>query len=366
MGVNLIGISGSSGLAAKTRYYTQALESAGIPVTVHHGDDFLPGRDRSSISIPAPDNDHAFTIIVIHPMIFGMGNLPEEFTASRFVIANWIWEQTELPTKITAAFPRVDEFWASSEFVRSTYLRATDKPVTLIPHPIRRISPPPPPMPRHRFGIPEDRYAFLTIAAATSSLVRKNPLGALHAFRRAFPHGQTEAALVIKLLVDEHNPSAQDQRALFVTDPAFGTDVILVAAALTDDEMTSLTGACDAFISLSRAEGFGLGPAEAMSLGKPVIVTNWSGPVDYLTPHNSLPIPYELRPMDVPDSFWYSSGLEWAEPDLDIAASGMRSLVDQPGLGESLGRQAILDMQRHSIDAVGAVMARRLEEIHRR
>lgn len=367
LGVNLIGTEGSHSMALKTRYYTQALESAGIPVRVHDKQTLIPGSDSSRRRTSGPGNDYAFTILLINPATLGMRHVPDRFTTSRYTIANWVWEQTELPAPIMGALHRVDEIWASSEFVRATYARATDKPVTLIPHPIRQISPMPPPISRDRFDIPEDRYAFLTLSAFASSLRRKNPLGALRAFRMAFPHGQDRAVLVIKLLTDGFNPSAEDQRSYFTAEPEFGPDVILVIETLTDEEMTSLTDACDAFISLPMAEGFGLGPAEAMSLGKPAIVTNWSGPVDYLTPQNSFPIPFALRRIDDPDTIWrYLPGLEWAEPDLDVAASRMRELVDQPELGPSLGRQAAIDMVRHSIPEVGAVIARRLEELLRR
>jgi glycosyltransferase involved in cell wall biosynthesis len=103
----------------------------------------------------------------------------------------------------------------------------------------------------------------------------------LHAFRAAFPHGQTDAILAIKLLAikllaGSYNPSAEEQHELFSTDPAFGDDVILIIEAFTDSEMTELVRCCDAFVSLHRAEGFGLGAAEAMSLGKPVIVTEFN------------------------------------------------------------------------------------------
>jgi glycosyltransferase involved in cell wall biosynthesis len=354
-------------MAVKTRYYIQALESAGIPVALHQKQDFVKDSPTDPTRSSGPGNEFAFTIVLISPTNLALRHIPDRFTTSRYTIANWVWEQTELPDAIKNSLHRVDEIWASSEFVRETYARSTELPVTLIPHPIRQISPLPPPVPRSRFGIPEDRYAFLSIAAFASSIRRKNPLGALRAFRRAFPHGQTEAVLVMKLHTGRFNPSAEEQLGYFASEPEFGNDVILVTETLTDDEMTSLTDICDAFVSLPMAEGFGLGPAEAMSLGKPAVVTNWSGPVDYLTPQNSLPIPYTLQPVEDVLSMWgYIPGLEWADPDLDVAASRMRSLVDQPSLGPSLGRQAALDMVRHSISEVGAVMARRLEELHRR
>jgi glycosyltransferase involved in cell wall biosynthesis len=370
MGVNLIGPDGDSSLAVKTRDYAEALRSSGIAVTVHHpsfkGADARSRNPLDSRRVP----NHAFTIIVVQPLFIKWFELPVAITTGRFVIANWIWEQTELPQQYVHATAIVDEIWASSEFVRSTYERAIDngkldKRVTLIPHPVRRVESPDAPMNRSRFGIPDDHYVFLTIAASTSSFVRKHPLGSLHAFRAAFPHGQTDAILAIKLLAGGYNPSAEEQRELFSTDPAFGDDVILIIEAFTDSEMTELVRCCDAFVSLHRAEGFGLGAAEAMSLGKPVIVTNWSGPVDFLTPENSLPVPYELVTIDDPGMDFYLPGLEWAEPDLSVAASHMRLVVDDPALGEALGRRAKIDIERrHSIDAAGATMAARLRQLH--
>jgi len=370
LGVNLIGPQGKSGIAVMTRDFAAALQSAGIPVTVHHasftGADPRKRNPLDSRKVP----NHAFTIIVVQPLFIKLFELPVAITTGRFVIANWLWEQTELPQQYVHAAATVDEIWAFSGFVRSAYQHAIDngmldKPITLIPHPVRRIESPDAPMNRASFAIPDDHYVFLTIAASSSSFVRKNPLGSLHAFRTAFPHGQTEAILAIKLLAGDYNPSAEEQRELFATDPAFGDDVILIIEAFTDSEMTELVRCCDAFVSLHRAEGFGLGAAEAMSLAKPVIVTNWSGPVDFLTPENSLPVPYDLVTIEDTGMSFYRPGLEWAEPDLVVAASHMRRLVDDPLLGESLGRRAKADIEsRHSIEAAGATMAARLRQLH--
>ena len=57
---------------------------------------------------------------------------------------------------------------------------------------------------------------------------------------------------------------------------------------------SSLIALCDCYVSLHRAEGFGLGPAEAMWLGKPVIATGYSGNLDFMTPTNSLLVDYRL------------------------------------------------------------------------
>jgi glycosyltransferase involved in cell wall biosynthesis len=49
---------------------------------------------------------------------------------------------------------------------------------------------------------------------------------------------------------------------------------------------------------LRRREGFGLGLAEAMLLGKVVIATNWSGNLQFMTADNSLLIDYQLVEID--------------------------------------------------------------------
>ena len=52
--------------------------------------------------------------------------------------------------------------------------------------------------------------------------------------------------------------------------------------------------ACDCYVSLHRAEGFGLTLAEAMAIGKPVIATGYSGNVDFMNDANSYLVDYEI------------------------------------------------------------------------
>ena len=59
-------------------------------------------------------------------------------------------------------------------------------------------------------------------------------------------------------------------------------------------EIRDFLAACDAYVSLHRAEGTGLTIAEAMAIGKPVIATDWSGNTDFADASNSFPVAYEL------------------------------------------------------------------------
>ena len=92
-----------------------------------------------------------------------------------------------------------------------------------------------------------------------------------------------------------NNPDYREPLLQSVREEMAGrSDVFVIDRIMNRAEVTSLIKACDCFVSLHRSEGFGLGPAEAMSLGKPAIITNWSGNVDYMTADNSIAIDYKL------------------------------------------------------------------------
>ena len=65
-------------------------------------------------------------------------------------------------------------------------------------------------------------------------------------------------------------------------------------------DMSGLMAAADIVLSLHRSEGFGLVPAEAMQLGKPVVATGWSGNMDFMNARNSAPVSYSLVPVQDP------------------------------------------------------------------
>ena len=59
-------------------------------------------------------------------------------------------------------------------------------------------------------------------------------------------------------------------------------NVLRVERVLTPSEITLLDREADLFVWPTRGEGFGLPPLEKLAQGLPVLVTGWSGPLDYL------------------------------------------------------------------------------------
>jgi hypothetical protein len=139
--------------------------------------------------------------------------------------------------------------------------------------------------------------------------------------------------------------------------------VRLLEGYLSPPDTHALIAAADCFVSLHRAEGLGLSPAEAMARGKPVIATAYSGNLDYMTPANSYLVDYTLREVG-PGCWPYPESAHWADADLDAAARAMREVFDDQMGARERGATAAADIARsHSPLAAGLTMRPRLETI---
>lgn len=355
-GVNVVGpLRAESGVGEAARAVIAALDAVRIPVIP-----VLPPEasvSRQGVRFRAVGvTDAAFPVTVLcltaaetpgFASAVGPG-----FFRGRHTIGLWWWEVSRFPELLHPAFAHVDEVWAGSSHIAAALTapgRDRDVPVTHIRVPVRRA-------PRRRIGRAElgmpEGFVFLTVFGYYSSVARKNPGGAIEAFRRAFPHG-SGASLVVKCIDEAAHP---DEHAELLAAAATHPDVHVLPGYLRREEMDALIQQADAVVSLHRAEGFGFTPAEAMAQGKPVIATNYSGNLDYMTPENASLIPAALVPIGAHGGPYPSDG-EWAEPDLDAAAAAMRRLAGDPDLARRLGERAARDMaDRWTAEAAGRVM----------
>jgi glycosyltransferase involved in cell wall biosynthesis len=132
---------------------------------------------------------------------------------------------------------------------------------------------------------------------------------------------------------------------------------------LEREDLQALHRCVDVHVSLHRSEGFGLGMAEAMSMGKPVIATGYSGNMEYMNANNSCLVKYDLVPVGEGE-YQHGQGQHWANPDPLHAAQYMRALYLDRTLGARLGMRASLDMARgFSVNAFVRVLEDRLRQI---
>ena len=350
------------GLGVVARGMASAFESAKIPFNViniergnasRHGDYSWTHKEdqhsRYDITLVCVNPDNSFHLRT---------EVSAKVLGDRYVIANWFWELPELPDEWMAEFEFTDEVWAASRFIRDAVSLKSPAPVVRIP-PVVRLS-----NTRHfsksQLGLPERRYLFLAMFDTKSVLQRKNPLGVLRAFKKAFLGNDPSVGLIMKF----NNPDYRQPMMQALREEMAGRENVFVLDRVMDrDEVNSLIRLSDCFVSLHRSEGFGLGPAEAMGLGKPAIITNWSGNTDYMTPDNSIGIDYELVKLGE-DYGPYKAHQYWAEPDLEQATYWMKTIVQDPELAMRIGRRAQETINTEfSPEAVGRIIKERLEHI---
>ena len=271
-------------------------------------------------------------------------------------IAYWAWELDAIPEEWMELTPLLDCIWAPTQFVADAFRKRMPLPVhEVLPGvELGEIEP----VAKADLGIPAGNYVFMFMFDMCSQMVRKNPLAVIEAFRRAFGPRE-KATLVVKVSRGRSHPEAFAQ----LEEAARAAGVILVDEVLSRARAYGLIEMCDCFISLHRAEGFGLCLAEAMLMGKPAIGTNYSGNLAFMHPGNSLLVDYELTEI-ASDNPIYKAGNHWAEPSIEHAASQMRYCFDHRAAAAELGARGREEVkQKLSLTAAGNRMAEQLANV---
>jgi len=364
-GMNIVGFfSADLGIGESARCMARAADAACIPTALvplklnclnRQGDSSFAGRLQDS-------NPHGVNVIHVDPPVARDidHHHGQAFRRDKYNVGYFAWELPEFPDAWMTSFDYFDEIWCPSEFVRESMELKAPFPVITMAHSISFERPAADRASlRARFGLPADRFLFLSLFDLNSYAARKNPHAVIDAFRRSgLAHGG--AALVIKVQNAEANPEdfaalAEDIRDLEGT--------VMITDTLSRAGVYELESACDCFVSLHRSEGFGLVVAECMYLGKPVIATDWSATAEYLNVENGLPV--RASPVKLVENHGpYPKGSTWAQPDVGHAAELMGKISSDPALALRIGAAARRTIEeRFSPDVIGARYRRRLETI---
>ncbi|GAA1253298.1 FkbM family methyltransferase [Prauserella halophila] len=356
-GVNLLGyLTAELGLGEMGRVIHDAIVDAGVEVASVVEEKAV--SNRTGVERPATAGDPRFPLSIIavnaDQTRLATSTHPD-VVRDRYRIGLWAWELEDFPEWQHEAFGMVDEVWTVSDFCRDAFAAHATVPVKTIPVPVRD------PGPSARVRKTGDPTRFLFAFDFNSVGERKNPWGAVEAFRIAF-EGRTDARLVLKTINGDLHPQAAERLRTMVADDA---RIELVEGYVSAAELADLYASADCYVSLHRSEGFGLTIAEAMARGMPVISTAYSSTTEFLDAGTGWPIPYRLVPVGDGCEPYHPDAL-WAEPDVDAAAEAMRQVADVPAEAARRGGAARDHILRtRSMGAASTWLRSELERAHR-
>ena len=375
-GFNLVGhLTTRMGLGRAARMTLETIESNQWPVSIV--DVHFSGIERVPLPSTAGVGDirdlqYSATLLHMNPeqVVDGLLVWHPELLADlskRYLAAVPYWELPALPEYWIHTLRGMDEVLAPSHFIEANIRAALGQQLISpkVSYYMQAVQPPEGVRPERErwFRARANTTVFLASFDVVSDIERKNPHAVVDAFCAAAEH-RDDLTLALKIGHAEAAEAGSAYQRLMErvsSDPR----VVLIGECLSDRGMWSLLASSDAYISLHRAEGLGLGLMESMALGTPVIGTNWSGNTDFMGEGDSILVPYQLVPVAaafVPLYIELNGSTVWAEPDWRYAARAMRELADSSDLRAQLGRAARESAQKRWRDYLRADSLRAIME----
>lgn len=337
-GINLIGdIKAETGLGQSMRLLANMFQKSNIPFCVIQVNSPGDLEQNDSIWDKKICNEPKYGVNVIH---INPGNwaefylkAPAELFNCHYNIAYWLWELEDFPEEWIPCIDTLDEIWTPSEFISQSIRRVTKKRIFTIPYSIDLDTDNL--YGREYFSLPEKKFLFLVMYDFMSVSERKNPKGAVEAFKLAFKATDESPGLIIKI-----NHLAEKEELTRLQRGLEGyPNIYYITDNLSRKEVESLIATADVFVSLHRAEGFGLPLAEAMYLGTPTIATNWSATTEFMNKECSCLVDYELIKI-AKDIGPYKKGKYWADANVRQAADYMVMLYGNNGYYNNIKEKA--------------------------
>ena len=387
------------GIGEDIRMAAQALQAAGVPCCVihHPAANGSSCNDRTLEPLICSDplgGPYAFNWVCMAAPIQArwLRQVGCDPLRERYTISSWPWETQQWPDAWMPLLDVADELWPSSQFTAAALAdpaAEAGRPLHVMPmaaeitDPDRFCNAAARIATRQRHGLPAETVLFGYGFDLNSTAIRKNPIGALEVFQRAFPlphlpstfgRERTSQPLSeqVSLLIKTFPPrrfSAEWEwlQARVAEDPR----IVLIAESLPRNELLSLYGCCDGFLSLHRSEGFGRGMAEALQLGVEVIATDFGGNTDFCTGPLAHPVRWRKAPIPR-GSYPCADGHHWAEPDLGYAAVLCQQVAERrlanatnPEAAEPSRDAMVLSeyRKRFSFDVAATRYHKRLQEL---
>lgn len=164
---------------------------------------------------------------------------------------------------------------------------------------------------------------------------RKDISRLIHVFLNTFKDTKSPPALILKTSMGtfSHTSKSEIMRRIRNIKNSINAkklpNIYLLHGDLNENEMNSLYNhkKVKAFVSFTKGEGYGRPIAEFMTTGKPIIVSGWSGHMDFLNPNSHVILKGTLNEVHE-SSIWntvINKGSKWFTVDYEYAS---KQLVD--------------------------------------
>ncbi len=324
----------ASGLGQATRLSASVLRTAGYDVnSVNFGLD-NPAPEGFSTSGRLSDWKQA-KVNLIHlnaesiPLVYAYA--PDVFSDA-YNIGYFYWELNTPAACHFLGMDLLDEIWVSTEYGVQIYEPENNgKPVVNVGMCYEDL----PDIDRtqsrrlvcDRFGFDGSEFVFLVTFDSFSFIQRKNPIGTLKAFLKAFD-GVRDVRLVIKTQNRTKISDPVQQRVWEETEALLQgeTRVKILDETLPYEDLLRLKKGCDCYVSLHKSEGWGFGMIEAMNLGVPVVATAYSGNMDFCSEDTVWLVDFKEVELSLDDYIFVRKGQKWAEPDIHNAARQLHAV----------------------------------------
>jgi glycosyltransferase involved in cell wall biosynthesis len=333
-GIKYVCPRGTSGYSEAAKDYIIALYKKKIPITVSlkvfDNTSYQEG-ERNNIVNSLTNKKIKYDKLIIHTTPEYWEHIINEHKKfNTEVIGITVWETDKLHPKWIPWLNQVDKIIVPCRW-NKTVLQECNiiKPIEVIPHiykPLTNIK-------SQIIGINKDDFIFYTIGQWT---IRKGIEETIRAYLNVF----TKKDKVCLLIKTFHSTYNNDQKQIIrdyvekiMNEYRNPAKVILLLEEFTDKQICALHTIGHCYISLCKAEGFGLGMFDAAGMGKPVICTGYGGQTDFIK--NWL-IDYELIPVKGMEWIsWYLEEQNWAMPNIKHAEVIIRWVYDHYDIAKS-------------------------------
>jgi len=246
--------------------------------------------------------------------------LHEQGIRSKYNIGFFLWELDKIPEQHKPILEVLDEIWVPTKYVHDIYRPYFKNKIEIVGKGLPELNINKN-LTRKDFGIPENKFVFLTAFDSRSSIARKNPIAAIKSFYDAF-EDNADVCLVIKTLPSALASWADPENQIQEIKKYVEKDkrIILIDKALSNDTLYSLLNLIDCYVTTHRSEGFGYFAAYASILKKPTIYTNYSGVCDFLDESCGFPVNFKLKNVEKNSFVYVPDNAKWAEISMEHLA----------------------------------------------